>query len=395
MIRWKDRNSKQRRSFAGESWGRYCAYPATMEAGNTIELLVDAEEAYPAMLEGISRARKTILMDSYIFNNDQVGKQFSRALRDAARRDVKVYLIVDGVGTWYVSSEFFLEMEESGVHVLIYRSPAPWRKSFGLLRRDHRKLLVIDGGVGFAGGLNIGAEWLPRESGGRGWHDLHLRIVGPAVRELSKLAISTWHIHADIMLDSKLFLPEVPPAGIEFVNIIGSREIKKRKVIRRSYLTAIRQARQYIYIANAYFLPDLGFRRALGNACRRGVDVRVMLPEKGDILAVQLASQSLYSRLLKAGIRLFLWRSAVLHAKSATIDGEWATVGSFNIDHRSWTMNLEVNVNSVGPSLSERLKGVFLEDQKQCKELALSEWRKRPILQRILERFCFLFRKWM
>jgi len=395
MIRWKDRQSKQRRSFAGESWGRYCAYPATMEGGNTVELLVDGQEAYPAMLEGISKARKSILMGSYIFNNDEVGEQFSHALCEAARRDVKVYLIVDGVGTWHVPSEFFQEMEESGVHVLVYRSPAPWRRSFGLLRRDHRKLLVIDGEVGFAGGLNIGAEWLPRQSGGRGWHDLHLKIVGPAARELSKLAMSTWHIHADIVLDSRLFLPEVSPAGLEFVNIIGSRERKKRKVIRRSYLTAIRQARHYIFIANAYFLPDLGFRRALGNACRRGVDVRVMVPEKGDILAVQLASQSLYSRLLKAGIRVFLWRSAVLHAKSATIDGEWATVGSFNIDHRSWTMNLEVNINAVGPNLSERLKSVFLEDQEHCKELALTEWRKRPILQRIVERFCFLFSKLM
>jgi cardiolipin synthase A/B len=256
-------------------------------------------------------------------------------------------------------------------------------------------MLVVDGSVGFAGGLNIGAEWLSREAGGLGWHDLHLRIDGLAVRELSKLAISTWYINGGIMLDGKRFLPDVPKNGTEYVNIIGSRERKKRKVIRRSYLQAIRQARSYIYITNAYFLPDSGFRRALKNACQRGVDVRVMVPGKGDILAVDMASQSLYSNLLRAGIRIFLWKSDVLHAKSATIDGEWATVGSFNIDHRSWRMNLEVNVNTVGPNLSGQLKEVFLNDQARSKELTLEEWGRRPFIVKLLQKFFYIFRKLM
>jgi cardiolipin synthase A/B len=391
----KREREQKHNGYAGESWGRYCANPQTMEFGNVVELLIDGAQAYPAMLQEIGRAQKTILMDSYIFNDDAAGRLFSSALCDAAERGVLVYLIVDGVGTRHVPSAFFEKMRRAGLHVLVYRSPAPWGRSFGLFRRDHRKMLVTDGSIGFAGGINIGAEWLSRESGGLGWHDLHLRIEGPAVRELSKLAISTWHINGRILLDSKRFLPEIPKKGAEHVSIIGSRERKKRKVIRRSYLQAIRQARIYIYITNAYFLPDAGFRRAMKNACRRGVDVRVMVPEKGDIPIVDRASQAIYSRLLKAGIRIFLWKSDVLHAKSAAIDGEWATVGSFNIDHRSWRMNLEVNVNAVGANLSGQLRDLFLKDQAHCGELTLEEWRKRPFITKLFQWFFHLFRKLM
>jgi cardiolipin synthase len=190
-------------------------------------------------------------------------------------------------------------------------------------------------------------------------------------------------------------LPEVERVGSTFANIIGSRERKKRRVIRQSYLHAIRNAERYIYIANAYFLPGRGFRRALRNAVKRGVDVRVMVPARGDILPVQLASQALYGPLMRAGIRVFLWHQAVLHAKTAVIDDQWSTVGSFNIDHRSWAMNLEVNVNVVGPEFAGQLREVFESDQSACEELTPVVWRRRPILLRLLEGFCYLFRNWM
>jgi cardiolipin synthase len=302
---------------------------------------------------------------------------------------------VDAVGTMPVSAEFFENIQQSGVRLLVYRSWAPWRRSFGLLHRDHRKMLIVDGQVAFAGGMNIGAEWLPVSKGGHGWHDIHVRVAGPAVTVLSKLAMSTWHGHGNVMLDPKVFVPDVPKAGSEYVNIVGSGERRNRKAIRKSYLQAIRQAKEYIYIANAYFLPDLGFRRALKNAVKRGVDVRVMVPQRGDILSVQLASQALFSRLMRMGIRILLWQEAVLHAKTATIDGQWATVGSFNIDHRSWAMNLEVNVNVVGPTLSNLLREVFLHDEKKCITLTYAKWKQRPLFIKLAERFFHLFRRWM
>ncbi len=376
-------------------WRSYCNSTDILQYGNRVELLVDGRNAYPAMLDAIEKSEYTILMDSYIFNDDSVGRLFSDALAAAASRGVLTYLIVDAVGTMPVHDGFFEKLKQSGVHLLIYRSWAPWRRSFGILRRNHRKVLVVDGYIGFAGGLNIGDEWAAISNGGRGWHDIHVRVEGPSVSELSKPSMSTWHGHGNIFLDPRVFLPKIAKIGDKYVGIISSRERKKRKAIRHAYLHAIKQAKCFIYIANSYFLPDLGFRRALQNAVKRGVDVRVMVPRTGDILSVQLASQALYSRLLRAGIRILLWQDQVLHAKTAAIDGQWATVGSYNIDHRSWAQNLEVNVNVVGEEFSNHLKAVFLEDEKRCIELIYADWKRRPLWLKIVERFFHLFRKWM
>lgn len=366
-----------------------------MSPGNDVRLLVDGKEAFPEMLEAIGAAERTLLMDSYIFNQDGAGQIFADALIKAAGRGVRVHLIVDGVGTLYVPGEFFEEFRREGVRVLEYRPVAPWRRGWGLLRRNHRKLLVVDNRIGFAGGVNVGDQWLPREMEGLGWHDIHVRVEGPAVRELSKLALSTWQSHGKEPLPVGSFLAPVKLRGKTPVHIVGSREKKKRKAIRQAYLHAIKRARRYVYIANAYFLPGRGYRRALANAVRRGGDVRIMVPERGDIVPVQLASQAIFGRLLRRGVRLFLWRDAVLHAKAAVIDDQWATVGSFNLDHRSWAMNLEVNVNVLGEPFAGGLRRVFERDQEQCRELTREEWRRRPVLLRLLERFCYQFRKLM
>lgn len=366
-----------------------------MTPGHSVELLVDGERAFPSMLEAISSARRTVLMNSYIFNDDQIGRQVADALAERAREGVAVFLIVDGLGTINVPESFFDEMRVDGVSVLEYRPVAFWKKGWGILRRDHRKLLVVDGRVGFAGGLNVGDEWIPAIEGGQGWHDIHVRVEGPAVRDLSKLAMVTWRQHGGVNLDPRIFLPDVEQRGETLVNIIGSRERKKRKAIMRSYLHAIKNARDYIYMANAYFIPGAGFRRALANAARRGVDVRVMIPASGDIFPAQMASQALYSRLMRRGIKIYLWQKAVLHAKTAVIDGQWSTVGSYNIDRRSWTSNLEVNVNVLDEGFAGILRSVFVEDQDHCTRLTLEEWRQRPLLQKLLERFFFQFRKFM
>jgi len=376
-------------------WGAYCLFPQSMVRGNSVTVHIDGAAAFPAMLQAIAGAERFILMDSYIFNDDTAGRAFADALKERAAAGVDVRLIVDGFGTINVPGSFFESLVDAGVHVLEYNPVAPWRKHWGLLRRNHRKLLVVDGRVGFAGGLNVGDQWLPVEQGGMGWHDVHVRVIGPAVRDLSRLAISTWKAHRGVDLDARVFLPEVERCGDALVSIIGSRERRKRRTIQRSYLHAIKRSRRYIYIANAYFIPGAGFRRALYNAVRRGVDVRVMLPANGDIYPVQMASRALYSRLLKRGVRLFLWQGAVLHAKTAVIDDAWATVGSYNIDRRSWAMNLEVNVNVLGPGTAGELRGVFERDQAMCEELTYDRWHRRPLGQKLVERFFHLFRRIM
>jgi len=364
-------------------------------SGNRVTLLVDGEEAYPAMLEAIASARQTVLMDSYIFRDDTAGRIFAAALAERAQAGVRVHLTVDAVGTINVPEEFFADLRRANVAVLEYHPVAPWRRGFGLLRRNHRKLLVVDGRIGFAGGINIGGEWLSQSLGGQGWHDIHIRVEGPAVRELSRLSMATWQRHTDLTFDPRLFSPEIAAVGDTGVGIVSSRERKKRRSIRSAYLLAIRHAKRYVYIANAYFIPDRGLRRALRNAVRRGVDVRVMVPACGDILPVQLASQALFGHALRSGLRVFLWQGAMLHAKTAVIDDQWATVGSFNLDHRSWSMNLEVNVNVVEPKFAVRLREVYERDEALCEELTRVAWRARPPWKRLIERFFFLFHRWM
>ncbi len=387
-------NTSRKQQVKG-SWARYCLYQDILSDSHDVILLIDGAQAFPSMIEAIEGASKTILMDSYIFNDDSVGKMFASALGERAKAGVAVYLIIDGFGTINVPASFFDDLRDWGVKVLEYRPVAPWRKGWGILRRNHRKLLVVDGRIGFLGGINIGDEWLPVDRKGQGWHDIHVRVSGPRVRDLSKLSMATWRVHGGVILDPRLFLCDVEPAGLTRIGIVGSRERKKRKMIRRSYLHAIRNAREYIYIANAYFIPGLGFRRALRNAVKRGVDVRVMVPAHGDILPVQLAGQVLFGRLMRRGIKLFLWRETVLHAKIAVIDDVWATVGSFNIDRRSWSMNLEVNATIVDRAFAMKLKAVFEKDQEKCEELDRVKWRRRPWFQRLMERFFYQFRKLM
>lgn len=369
--------------------------PETAVPGNRVTLLEDGEEAYPAMLEAIASARQTILMDSYIFNDDKAGRLFADALAERAGAGVQVHLTVDGVGTINVPDELFADLARSNVAVLEYRPVAPWRRGWGLLRRNHRKLLVVDGRIGFAGGINIGDDWLPQRLGGRGWHDIHVRVEGPAVKTLSRLSLATWQEYTGLAPNPKLFSHDVAPAGDTPVSIVGSSERKKRRPIRSAYLRAIKRARRYVYIANAYFIPDRGLRRALRNAVRRGVDVRVMVPADGDILPAQLASQALLGHALRSGLRVFLWQGAMLHAKTAVIDDEWATVGSFNLDHRSWSMNLEVNVIVPEAEFATKLREVFERDEARCVELARETWRARPLWKRLVERFFFLFHRWM
>jgi len=364
-------------------------------SGNRVTLLVDGEEAYPAMLEAIASARYTILMDSFIFNDDAAGRLFAAALAERAGAGVQVHLTVDAIGTINVPKGFFDGLRRANVAVMEFRPVAPWRPGWGLLFRNHRKLLVVDGRVGFAGGLNIGAAWLPQSLGGHGWHDIHVRIEGPAARILFRISAATWRSHAGPGLSPRLFQPEVEPVGDTDVSVVGSREHRKRRSIRGAYLRAIRRAKRYIYIANAYFIPDLGLRHALRNAARRGVDVRIMVPVRGNILPVQLASEALLGRALRAGIRIFRWQGAMLHAKTAVIDDQWATVGSFNLDHRSWAMNLEVNVVVAETEFALRLREVFDRDVAGCTELTREVWRARGFWRRLVERFFFLFHRWM
>jgi cardiolipin synthase len=274
-----------------------------------------------------------------------------------------------------------------------------WKPYWNWVKRDHRKILCVDGAAAFVGGFNITADDLPRSLGGRGWKDAQARVEGPAVAEIEKLFWESWSVSC-----AEGLYPPAPAvcqnagnvrAGEVPVSIVSVSGIKNFRSIRRSYRYAMDMARDYIYITNAYFLPDRFIYRRLVGAARRGVDVRIIVPLKTDHLYVRWASWARYAHLLKNGVRLYEWQGEILHSKTAVIDGLWSSVGSHNLDHRSLYYNMELNVNVFSRRFGAELRRLFMEDLKGSKELTLAEVRARPLLSKAASKLLYLFRSWL
>jgi cardiolipin synthase len=368
---------------------------------NRVALLRDGTQTYPAMLRAIAAARSTICLESYIFEEDEIGQRFAQALIERARAGVEVNLMVDAFAS-PLGGAFLRELSDAGVRVVHFggifghRTPQAmrWRKLFSRLwHRDHRKLLTVDGEVGFTGGLNIDAAHADVREGGAGWRDTDVRIVGPAAADLQQCFLGNWRRQGGPDVDARRYAPPEPGDGC--VRIVANELALRRRDMRKEYLRAIRAATKRIWITQGYFLPPLGTRMALRKAARRGVDVRVILGGTTDVKAVLYASRALYGGLLAAGARLFEWRGTVLHAKTAVIDGRWGTVGSTNFDYRSWYLNLELNAVIEDEKFGAAVELLFERDLPHCHAVTLAEWRARPWLSRILSGILYWFRDWL
>lgn len=358
-------------------------------AGNRVALLVDGAAAFPAMLDAIAQARRSIVLESYIFAADATGERFLGALIERARAGVMVRLLVDGVGVMGVPADFFARLTHAGGRVRIFRAPRfnwSWQR---LWVRDHRKLLVVDDRIAFIGGLNISDDYAPASWQGRAWHDMHASVEGPAARELTKVINRTWRWSR--RGDVPVPLGEAAPVGDTAVQILESR-LTKRYSVRRAYRQAIHRARQSVRITNAYFIPDRGVRRALRNACARGVRVQLLLAGRTDIRAVQFASRALYARLLRWGVEIYEWDDRVLHAKTAVIDGAWCSIGSYNMDRRSLLHNLEANIACVDEALAAALDRQFEADVGRSRRIESNTWHRRTVTQQLLEQLFFKLR---
>ncbi|MBI2889475.1 MAG: cardiolipin synthase ClsB [Nitrospirae bacterium] len=375
---------------------RLCLRRDRLHEGNTVQLLRNGSEAFPAMLRAIEDARRTIALEAYMFRSDRTGTRFADALATKAGQGLVVVLIYDAVGSRGADPALFDRLRHSGVRILEYHPIAPWRRGWGWWRRDHRKLLVVDGRVGFTGGINICDDHLDAAEGGGGWRDTHLRVEGPAVHDLQKLFLSTWRDERGPQLDERSFLPALDPsAGRARAGALGSRRYRSRRAIRWAYVHAIKHARGSIAISNAYFVPDRGILRALINAAWRGVAVRILLTGASDVPTVRYAGRARYSRLLSTGIRLFEWQGSILHAKTAVIDGMWSSVGSYNMDHRSVFHNLELNVTVLDRDFGADVERMFEADLENSREITAKEWKKRPPHIKALESVLYAFRHWL
>lgn len=377
-----------RRAPAGS--GDFSRYQENYIGGNSLTLLSTGSEIFRSMLEAIDSAKESVHLESYILASDKTGEEFSRRLREKARAGVRVRVIFDAVGSIDIDPVFVNRLRNSGAQILEYHPVAPWRPRWAWGRRDHRKILVVDGKTAFTGGVNIWDVHLPIAEGGQDWRDLHVRLEGPAAYVLDRLFRAVWFKEAGRWFDSQGH-PEYA-RGTSRVWVAANQEFLHRYRIRSNYLSALRAARREVLIANAYFLPDRRIRRALGAAARRGVKVLVLVQGKSDILSVWYASRYRYDFLLRHGVRLLEWNGPILHEKAAVVDGTWSAVGSYNMDHRSLLHNLEVNLHVLDPEFAARLSGLLAQDMAQAREIKLEEWRRRPYREKVLERFFYLFR---
>ncbi|MBX3261934.1 MAG: cardiolipin synthase B [Labilithrix sp.] len=371
--------------------------------GDEVRLLRDGVEALPAMLAAIAAAEREVLLEMYWVAPDAVGTRFRDALVDKARAGVTVRVIYDAVGSLTLTPSFWAPLVDAGGEVREYHPLSPFRPAFDLARieeRNHRKILVTDGGRGFTGGINLARPWLPLEDGGEAWRDDMIEVIGHAAAELRTLFYKTWRRMGIRRLPhdplGSLSLPKdlVPlsrrPLGRVYV--LASLR-RSRRNLRREYLTRLNRAERSIEIANSYFIPDRSVRSALYRAVLRGVRVRVLVPSKSDVAVVQFALEALYESLLRNGVEIYCHSGPMMHAKTAIIDDRFATIGSYNLDERSRTKNLEVNVAVEDAAFATYVRKWFDRDLESSTHLDLYEWRARPLARRGAEYMAYALRK--
>ncbi len=363
---------------------------------NRVALLKDGAQAYPAMLAAIKKAQRTVCLETYILKSDRTGRRFVDALCERSRDGVEVNLLYDAWGS-DISLDLSDQLKSAGVRVVAFL-PVRLRRLAGVFarlhRRNHRKALVVDGEVGFTGGLNISDDYAPVEEGGHGWRDTHLRVAGPAAQELERLFLDTWRQARGARLDRQKYKRPLV-MGDGKVTILGNHFRKDRKDIRKAYVDAITHAQERVYLTHAYFLPPARVQKALMRAARYGVEVAVILAATTDVGPVLWAARGLYPKLLKAGVKVFEWEGRVLHAKTAVVDGVWATVGSANLDPLSLRSNLEVNAVVRDTHFAEAVERMFKEDLASCARVTPEMLKGRGLVERFLSWLAYQLRAWL
>jgi len=370
-----------------------CLRPEDLRPGNRVHLLRDGAEAYPRMLEAVARAERCVYLEMYRFADDAVGRRFARALADRARAGLEVRVLYDAVGSRDTPRDFFGRLRAEGVRVVEFNPIPRFFSGLRYRRRNHRKLLIVDGRVAFLGGMNVAREYAAPEDGGLGWRDTQVELKGPVVADLLRMAQEIWCRQTRCVREPPPEVVTLPPQekGIPAL-VLSSHRFRKRWEIGRHYLHALRHARTRIWIANPYFLPSIRFRRAMRRAARRGVDVRLLVPSQSDVPPALYAAQHLFARLLRWGVRVFEWPGPMMHAKTAVIDGTWATVGSYNLDHLSLVHNLELTAILVDPGFGREVEAMFEQDFARSREVKREAWERRGWGRRLLEDFFYLFR---
>jgi cardiolipin synthase len=365
--------------------------PAIMD-GNRVEYLENGDQIFPAMLAAIRSAKKTITFETYIYWSGQIGKEFADALRERAQAGVKVHVLLDWVGSIKMEQALIDELKQSGVEVERYHEPA-WYNFTRMNNRTHRKVLIVDGSIGFTGGVGIADKWTGNAQDKDHWRDSHFRIEGPVAAEFQAVFMDNWIKATGHVLHSPEYFPKIQPAAKSLAQMFSSSPTGGSESMHLMYLLSIASASESILLSSSYFVPDELTIKALVDAAKRGVRIRIVTPGKEiDTEVVRRASRALWGELLAAGIQIYEYQPTMYHVKMMVVDDFLVSVGSTNFDNRSFSLNDEANLNVYDQAFALQMAQVFERDVAKSRRITFDEWKQRPLAEKFMEHSLSLIR---
>ncbi|MGJ4729228.1 cardiolipin synthase [Luteimonas sp. SDU101] len=354
--------------------------------GNRVQAFHNGDEIFPAMLEAIRAARHTITMETYIYWSGEIGREVADTLCERAKAGVRVHLVVDWAGSLKMEDDLLELMQEGGVRLERYR-PLRWYNIGRLNNRTHRKLLVVDGRIGFTGGVGIADQWTGHAQDPDHWRETHFRVEGPVVAQMQAAFNDNWIKTTGELLNGEAYFPELAPVGDMDAHLFIASPAGGSESMHMMYLTAVAAACTSIDLCAAYFVPDPLIAQALLAARKRGVRVRVLLPgEHIDSETVRYASKASWGELLAGGVEIHEYRPTMIHVKLLVVDGEMVSVGSTNFDIRSFRLNDEASLNVYDHAFAARMTEAFERDLEQARQYDLETWKRRPLRQKLAEK---------
>jgi cardiolipin synthase len=352
--------------------------------GNEVETLVNGDQIFPAMLDAIRSAKRSVTFETYVFSDGEIADQFTSALTERARAGVPVKIILDALGKQKFSSKHISELSRAGADVHVYNplawyDPFRWEKLADAENRTHRKILVVDGRIGFTGGAGVADFWKGNAESPDHWRETHYRLRGPAVAQLQSAFVDNWLESGGELLHDRAYFPDLSPVGSVRAQVFKSSPAEATANVELMIRISIAAAARSIKLSSAYFAPDPGTIEALIQAARRGVQVEIIVPgEHNDSVLVKAASPALWGRLLENGVAIHRYEPTMFHCKVLVIDDFFSSVGSTNFDNRSFRLNDEVNLNVFDADFSRRQAEIFEADKRRSERLTFEQWRQRP-----------------
>ncbi len=361
-------------------------------AGNSVKALVNGERIFPEMLAAIRAAERTITFETYIYWSESIGKEFADALSERARAGVKVHVLLDWIGSVKMEQRYLDEMKRAGVGIERYHEPH-WSHLARLNNRTHRKVLVIDGRIGFTGGVGIADQWRGDARDPSQWRDTHFRVEGPVVAQMQAVFMDNWIKAQGKVLHDELYFPHLEPSGDMVAQMFSSSPSGGSESMQLMYMMAITSARDSIDLSSSYFVPDALTTAALVAAAKRGVKIRIITPgEHIDTAIVRKASRAVWGDLLQAGIKIAEFAPTMYHCKVLVVDSLLVSVGSTNFDNRSFRLNDEANLNVLDAAFAKQQTTTFEQDWRRSRLVTYEQWLQRPWREKVLERLAVLLR---